>query len=179
MRRNERPTRAIRITGIITVALLGFLFWVIYGKTPAPAAANWIGHLPTVNASLNGLAASLLLMGFAAIKAGRKGLHMAMMIAATLASVTFLAGYILHHYYYGDTPFTASGLIRPLYFFILISHILLSMALVPLVLLTLYFALSGRFVSHKGIARWTFPVWMYVSVTGILVYLILNTFNGR
>ncbi|MBC9888571.1 MAG: DUF420 domain-containing protein [Opitutae bacterium] len=118
-------------------------------------------------------------MGFAAIKAGRKGLHMAMMIAATLASVTFLAGYILHHYYYGDTPFTASGLIRPLYFFILISHILLSMALVPLVLLTLYFALSGRFVSHKGIARWTFPIWMYVSVTGILVYLILNTFNGR
>ena len=179
MRTEERPIRAIQITGLITVAFLGFLFWVIYGKTPAPAAANWIGHLPTVNASLNGLAAGLLLMGFAAIKAGRKNLHVTMMIAALSASVIFLAGYILHHYYYGDTPFTATGLIRPLYFFILISHILLSMALVPLVLMTLYFALSGRFASHKGIARWTFPIWMYVSVTGVLVYLILNTFNVR
>ena len=179
MKTKERPTRAIRITGLITVALLGFLFWVIYGKTPAPAAADWIGHLPTVNASLNGLAAGFLLMGFAAIKAGRKSLHIAMMIAAVSASVAFLAGYILHHYYYGDTSFTATGLIRPLYFIILISHILLSMALVPLVLLTLYFALSGRFASHKAIARWTFPIWMYVSVTGVLVYLMLNTFNGR
>lgn len=178
MQAKERATWAIPITVFITVIFLGFLFWIIYGKTPAPAAANWIGHLPTVNASLNGLAASFLLMGLAAIKAGRKRLHISSMIAATLTSVVFLAGYILHHYYYGDTSFTAEGLIRPLYFFILISHIFLSMAVVPLVLMTLYFALTGCFARHKGLARWTFPIWMYVSVTGILVYLILNNFNN-
>ena len=169
--------RAFRITGFISVIFLAFLFWIIYGKTPTPASPNWIGHLPTVNATLNGLAASFLLMGFAAIKAGRKPLHIASMVAATTTSSIFLAGYILHHYYYGDTSFTAEGFIRPLYFFILISHIILSMALVPLVMMTLYFALSGRFTRHKGLARWTFPIWMYVSVTGILVYLILNNFN--
>ena len=178
MRARENSASAILVSGVVTIVVLGFLFWIIYGKAPAQSDANWISYLPTVNACLNGLAASFLLMGFIAIKSGRKGLHIGMMISATVASVVFLVGYVLHHHYYGDTKFIAEGVIRPIYFFILFSHILLAMVVVPLVLMTLFFAISRRFTSHKRIARWTFPIWMYVSVTGILVYLILNTFNG-
>lgn len=100
-----------------------------------------------------------------------------MMASATLSSALFLVCYIIYHSYQGDTKFLAEGLIRPVYFFILISHILLSMVAVPLVLLTLWFAITQRFTSHKKIARWTFPIWLYVSVTGILVYFVLHNFN--
>ncbi|MBH53499.1 MAG: hypothetical protein CMI18_04035 [Opitutaceae bacterium] len=162
----------------ISLAILGFLIWLIYFKTPGETDAEWFAKLPAVNASLNALSACFLSFGLLAIKRGLKKAHIAMMVSATLSSSLFLICYIIYHNYQGDTRFLAEGFIRPIYFFILITHILLSMVVVPLVLLTLWLAISKQFTSHKKIAHWTFPIWLYVSVTGILVYLILHNFNA-
>jgi putative membrane protein len=98
------------------------------------------------------------------------------MILATVSSALFLVGYLLYHYYHGDTKFPGEGVIRPIYFFILITHIITSIVVVPLVFLTLFFAITKRFAKHRKIAAWTYPVWLYVSVTGILVYYLLKTY---
>jgi putative membrane protein len=99
------------------------------------------------------------------------------MVSALVLSALFLISYLTYHHFQGDTRFLATGLIRPIYFFILISHIILSVAVLPMVLITVFHALRGRFSNHKKIARYTFPVWLYVSVTGVLVFLMLNVFN--
>jgi len=173
----EKQSKAIGPVIGISLAVLGFLFWLIYFKTPGKTDTEWFAELPAVNASLNALSACFLSIGLLAIKRGFKKAHITMMASATLSSALFLVCYIIYHSYQGDTKFLAEGLIRPVYFFILISHILLSMVAVPLVLLTLWFAITQRFTSHKKIARWTFPIWLYVSVTGILVYFVLHNFN--
>ena len=157
----------------ISVVLLGFLFWLIYFQTPVESDANWIGKLPTVIASLNALSACCLGIGIVAIKRGLKKTHIAMMISATCSSALFLVFYIIRHLYSGDTKFLAEGIIRPIYLFILASHVILSMVVVPLILLTLWYAIKQYFEKHKRIARWTFPIWVYVSVTGVVVYLLL------
>lgn len=171
--------RSIAIGPILglSAAILAFLFWLIYYQTPASSSEEWVSVLPTMIACLNAMSASFLGVGIVAIKNGYKRLHIGMMISATTSSALFLVCYITYHHYSGDTKFLAEGIIRPIYFFILISHILLSMVVVPLILLTLWFAIRKYYDSHKKIAKWTFPIWMYVSVTGILVYLILNNFN--
>jgi putative membrane protein len=99
------------------------------------------------------------------------------MYAATITSALFLLGYISYHHFHGDTKFIATGAIRPLYFGVLISHILLSATQVPLILSTLYFALTQQFVKHKKTAKITFPIWLYVSVTGVIIFIFLKYFN--
>jgi uncharacterized membrane protein YozB (DUF420 family) len=132
-----------------------------------------VQDLPTLNACLNSTALVLLLSGFAAIRRGRKDVHRLCMVSAFIVSTLFLVSYLYYHAHVLHTPFTGQGWIRPLYFFILITHILLA-ALVPfLALITLYRAVKGQFEKHKAIARWTFPIWVYVSVTGVAVYVIL------
>lgn len=132
-----------------------------------------VSDLPAVNAILNGLAGILLITGFLSIRRRRVDRHRAAMISALTVSTLFLATYLFYHYHAGSTRFTGQGWVRPLYFAILISHTVLAAAIVPLVLVTLYRALRGDFVRHRRIARFTFPVWLYVSVTGIVVYLML------
>lgn len=132
-----------------------------------------IADLPTVNAALNGAAAVLLTAGFISIRRRRVHLHRAFMLSALAASALFLASYLIYHYNTGTTRFTGVGWVRPVYFTILISHTFLAALIVPLVLVTLYRALKADFKRHKRIARWTLPVWLYVSVTGIIVYLML------
>jgi len=100
------------------------------------------------------------------------------MILATFSSALFLISYLLYHYYHGDTKFPGQGIIRPVYFFILITHIITSILVVPLIFTTLFFAASKRFEKHRRIARWTYPIWLYVSITGILVYLLLKKYTG-
>jgi putative membrane protein len=177
MNKDSQASKAIGPLIGISAAILAFLFWLIYFKTPGQSDSDWIANLPTVLASLNALSACCLAVGLIAIKRGLKRMHIASMVSATLSSAVFLVFYIIYHNYHGDTKFLAEGIIRPIYFFILISHILLSVVVVPLILLTLWFAIKKRYESHKRIAKWTFPIWMYVSVTGILVYLIINNFN--
>lgn len=132
-----------------------------------------VQQLPAVNATLNGISAILLLMGFIAIRKGNKEFHQRCMISAFAVSAVFLICYLVYHYYAGSTKFTATGWIRPVYFSILISHVILAAAIVPMILLTMWRAWKKDFEKHKKIARWTWPLWMYVSVTGVLIYLML------
>jgi uncharacterized membrane protein YozB (DUF420 family) len=130
--------------------------------------------LPTLNATLNTLSIALLLSGYIIIK--RRKLvrpHKLFMIAAFVTSSLFLVSYLVYHYQVGSVPFTGQGWIRPVYFFILISHIILAALIPPLALVTLSYGLRGNVPRHKGFARWTFPTWVYVSVTGVLIYLML------
>ena len=133
--------------------------------------------LPAVNACLNGLATVLLVAGLVAIKRGRRSLHARLMVAAFVASCLFLAGYLTYHFgvqaEVGPTRFEREGWLRGAYHGMLISHVLLAVVNLPMVLRTLWLASRGDFERHRAWARWTFPIWLYVSVTGVLVYLAL------
>ena len=132
-----------------------------------------VHDLPAVNASLNALSGILLLCGYTLIRLRRIELHRKFMIAAFTASALFLVCYVIYHAQVGSVPFTRQGFVRPLYFTILITHVLLAFSVVPLALITLSRGLKGRYPQHRRIARWTFPIWLYVSVTGVLVYVLL------
>jgi uncharacterized membrane protein YozB (DUF420 family) len=132
-----------------------------------------VADLPTLNASLNLLATLFLLAGYVFVRQRRVGPHRLCMLGALGASAAFLTSYLVYHSHVGSRPFTGTGLLRVIYFAILISHVLLAIAIVPLVLMTVSRALSGRFDPHRRIARITWPLWMYVSVTGVVVYLML------
>lgn len=132
-----------------------------------------ISDLPTVNATLNTISTVLLSVGFLMIRRRNIVAHRNCMIAAFVVSGLFLTSYLIYHYHAGSTPFEGSGWIRFVYFAVLIPHIILAAAILPLALITLYFALRKRFTKHRRIARWTLPIWLYVSVTGIIVYWML------
>jgi putative membrane protein len=129
--------------------------------------------LPAVNASLNAVSGLLLLAGYILIVNGRREQHRACMIAAFVSSSLFLACYLVYHAQVGSVPFTRQGFVRPLYFAILITHVVLAATVPPLAIVTLSRGLKARYAKHRAIARWTFPIWMYVSVTGVLVYVLL------
>jgi uncharacterized membrane protein YozB (DUF420 family) len=128
---------------------------------------------PVINASLNGASALLLLVGRNLIKRGRVAAHRIVMIVALCASTLFLASYLYYHAHVGSVHFQGHGWSRPVYFSILISHTILAAAIVPLVIITFARALRGRFDRHRAIARWTFPLWLYVSITGVVIYVML------
>jgi len=137
-----------------------------------------LSDLPAVNAGLNATSAILLLCGYVAIRSKKITVHRAFMTTAFACSTLFLISYLVYHFNVGSIPFGGQGWIRPLYFLMLITHIILAAALLPLVLVTLTRALRGRFEAHRRIARWTFPIWMYVSVTGVLIYVALYHVYG-
>jgi uncharacterized membrane protein YozB (DUF420 family) len=128
---------------------------------------------PVIDASLNGTSAVLLLIGRGYIKRGRMAAHRAVMIAALACSSIFLACYLYYHWHVGSVRFQGQGWSRPVYFSILISHTILAAVIVPMIIITLSRALRERFDRHRAIARWTYPLWMYVSVTGVIVYFML------
>ena len=132
-----------------------------------------VSSLPLVNALLNSLATMLLVCGYVAIRRGKIQVHRALMLSAFGTSVLFLVSYLIYHAQVGSRPFPGHGPIRTVYFAILISHIVLAAVIPPLAAVTLWQALHGRFDRHVRIARWTLPLWLYVSVTGIIVYLML------
>ncbi len=132
-----------------------------------------ISDLPTVNATLNTISTILLTIGFVMIRRRKTVAHRNCMIAAFVVSGLFLTSYLIYHYHAGSTPFEGTGWIRSIYFAVLIPHIILAALILPLALITLYFALRKRFAKHRRIARWTLPIWLYVSVTGIIVYWML------
>ena len=132
-----------------------------------------VGDLPAVNATLNGVAALLLLAGYREIRRGRMARHRAAMIAACGASTLFLVSYVIYHAQAGSRPFTGTGPVRIVYFTILVSHVILAAAILPLALVTLVRALKGQFARHAALARWTLPIWLYVSVTGVVIYYML------
>ncbi len=130
-------------------------------------------QLPAVNAILNGTAAVLIVVGIYLIKSGRQRAHRAVMISAVVASSLFLVSYLIYHAHIGSKHFPGHGLARTIYLSILLTHTVLAAIVVPLVLVTLTRGLKGRFDRHRPIARWTYPVWLYVSVTGVVIYVML------
>jgi uncharacterized membrane protein YozB (DUF420 family) len=132
-----------------------------------------VSDLPAVNATLNAIAAILLLIGYREIKLGRMRRHRAAMIAACATSTLFLISYVTYHAQVGSRPFTGQGPVRIVYFAILITHVVLAAVILPLALVTLSRALRERFDRHAALARWTLPIWLYVSVTGVAVYFML------
>ncbi len=134
---------------------------------------DYISYLPHLNAILNSTSALLLLAGFRFIRHGKIQAHRNCQVTAVLTSTLFLISYLTYHYYHGATKFAGQGLVRPFYFIILTTHTILAVAIVPLILITLYRAARGDFLRHRRIARWTLPLWLYVSVTGVIVYVML------
>ncbi|HEX9422711.1 MAG TPA: DUF420 domain-containing protein [Pyrinomonadaceae bacterium] len=134
---------------------------------------EYVPFLPHLNAVLNATSALLLLAGFRFIRLGRIQTHRNCQVTAVLTSTLFLISYLTYHYYHGATRFAGQGIVRPLYFTILITHTILAVVIVPLIIVTLYRAVRGDFIRHHRIARWTLPLWLYVSVTGVVVYLML------
>ncbi len=132
-----------------------------------------ISDLPTLNAILNSISAVLLITGYTFIRRSRITAHRICMVSAFVTSTFFLISYLTYHYYHGSTKFQGQGTARILYFTILVTHTILAAVIVPMILITFARALRGDFGKHRAIARWTFPLWLYVSVTGVIVYLML------
>ena len=132
-----------------------------------------LSDLPALNATLNATSAVLLVIGYALIRRGHIRRHRAVMISACVTSTLFLTSYVIYHANIGSKPFLGRGPVRIVYFTILLTHVLLAMTVLPLALVTLARGLRGRFDRHVAVARWTFPIWLYVSVTGVIVYLML------
>ena len=134
---------------------------------------EYVPYLPHLNAMLNTGSACLLMAGFRFIRVGRISAHRNCQLTALFTSTLFLVSYLTYHYYHGATRFPGQGLVRPFYFVLLISHTILAVVIVPLIIITLYRAARGDFLRHRNIARWTLPLWLYVSVTGVIVYVML------
>ena len=132
-----------------------------------------VHDLPALNASLNAIASALLITGYVFIRRGERQKHKACMIAALVMSALFLTSYVIYHLQVGSVPFTGTGWIRTVYFAVLIPHVILAAGIVPLVVITVSRGLSARYDKHRKIARVTLPLWLYVSVTGVIVYLML------
>ena len=135
-----------------------------------------IQDLPALNATLNGLSAILLTVGYVLIRRGRRDLHKRCMLAALTTSMLFLVSYVVYHLNTGSRPFPGQGLVRAVYFSILITHVILAAAILPLALTTTARGLLDQYDRHVRIARWTLPIWLYVSVTGVVIYLMLYQF---
>jgi putative membrane protein len=172
------PAKALGVILAISLGVLAFLFWLIYFKPAAVTSPAFVNHLDKVNATLNGLSAVLICAGLMAVKARRYERHMKLMFAALGSSALFLVSYVVYHTFHGDTKFQGTGVVRPLYFAVLISHIMLSAVAVPLILSSFYLALAGRMAGHRRVSKFTFPIWLYVSVTGVLIFGMLRMFNA-
>jgi len=177
---NDTRTPPGIVAGIIAISAVAslFLFWLIYFHPPVDMAGTTLAFLPALDALLNALAAIALVVGFVFIRAGNVGAHRASMFTAFVFSSVFLAAYITNYALHGDMVFPKdAGAIRWVYFPLLISHIILAVVALPMILITFFLSLSGRFPAHRKLARYTFPIWLYVSVTGVIVYLMLAAYR--
>jgi len=175
----EARTPMSAVAGIIAVSAVASLFlcWLVYYHAPTDVAGTRLLFLPALNAALNGLSAIALVAGYRHIRARRIPAHRAAMFTAFVFSSVFLVTYIANHALHGDMRFHGQGAVRPLYFTLLISHIGLSVIALPMILITFFLSLTGRFPAHRRLARFTFPIWLYVSVTGVIVYAMLAAYR--
>jgi putative membrane protein len=162
--------------GVVSATAIGFLIWLIYFRLDESGAGGG-SVLPAVNAFFNSVSAVLLVLGLRAIKAGKRLIHRRYMLAALASSALFLINYIYYHYSHGDTLFQGQGAIRIVYLCILASHIVLSIVVFPMILTSVYLAVTDRLAAHKRFSKWTWAGWMYVSVTGVLVFTMLHVID--
>jgi putative membrane protein len=177
--RDNTRTPISAIVAIIAISAVASLFlcWLVYYHAPADVAGTQLLFLPALNALLNGLSAIALAIGFFFIRAKRISEHRAAMFIAFIFSTVFLVTYITNHALHGDMHFQGQGFVRYVYFPLLISHIGLSVVALPMILITFFLSLTGRFPAHRRLARFTFPIWLYVSVTGVIVYAMLASYR--
>lgn len=168
---DETPTVRRTIFGLSLTVMLAVL--VVMALAPASAASAQPGLLAKINVTLNGSAGLLLLLGFGCVRAGNITWHRRCMLTAFGLSSAFLVSYVLHHARVGSVPFGGTGLWRPIYYSILVPHIILAAVIVPLALFTLYRGWTGKVAAHRRIARVTFPLWLFVSASGVAVYAML------
>ena len=161
------------LVAAVSVAALAFIAYILLLRGGTRGGAD-LAFLPAVNAGLNALSASLLVAGWVMIRRGARRVHQYCMVTAFGTSTLFLVSYLTYHWVHGDTRFGGSGAVRVFYLVMLATHILLSMTIVPLALVTLFFAFQARFDRHRRLARVTFPIWLYVSVTGVLIFAMLR-----
>lgn len=162
------------LNAFVSAAALGLLYYILVLHRGSAEVAAELSFMPAVNAGLNATAACFLTAGFIAIRRRAIPIHRACMMAAFAASSLFLVGYLSYHFVHGDTKFVGPGPLRAAYLVVLASHVLLSMTVLPLALTSFWFALRRGFVTHKKVARWTLPIWLYVSVTGVLIFFLLR-----
>ena len=168
------PDRAFYLfTAVVSAVALGVIAWILVGREGA-ADGGALAFMPAVNASFNAAASVLLIAGWLAIRSGARRAHRALMIASFVMSSLFLAGYLSYHWVHGDTRFPGTGAIRTVYLLILASHVILSMFVVPGALLAFWFAWRADFRKHTRVTRILAPVWIYVSVTGVVVFFMLR-----
>jgi putative membrane protein len=168
--------RAFGVILIVSAVVFAFLFWLVYIKQAAGVHSKLVANLPAVNAALNSLSTVFLISGLVAVLQRKYSLHMKLMFSALASSALFFVCYVIYHNAHGETHFPGTGWVRPVYFSILISHIVLSGIAVPLILGSFYLSLSGRYGLHKRLSRFTFPIWLYVSVTGVVVFFMLKAY---
>ena len=159
---------------LISAAASAFLLWLIYVHPAADAGGQRMTFLPALNAVFNGLSAVALVIGFTFIRERRIAAHRRSMITAFVFSCLFLVGYIAHHALHGDIRYPLHAAFRTPYLALLASHIILATIALPMILVTFFLSLTGRFPQHRKLARWTFPIWLYVSVTGVVTYVMLH-----
>ena len=164
---------ALGAIGVVSLAVVAVVGYLLLGEKPQTEAGAGVAALPLLNACLNATSAALLSAGWVFIRRRRVTAHKTCMVSALLVSTAFLISYVTYHALAGSRPFGGVGWIRAVYFPLLISHIVLAAVIVPLALTTVYRALRGDFARHRRIARFTLPIWLYVSVTGVLVYWML------
>jgi putative membrane protein len=169
---NERL--ALSVIALVSAGVVAAVAVLLLGRPPAPGGTIDVSALPALNAALNATSAVLLAVGYVFIRRRQVAAHLVCMLSAFGVSTLFLVTYVIYHYYAGSRPFVGQGWIRPVYFALLVSHIVLAVAIVPLALTTIYRGLTGQFSRHRRIARWTLPIWLYVSVTGVLIYWMLH-----
>ncbi len=177
---SAQPSREGALFGsifVVSALALGVIAFVLFGTRPAPSDGS-LTFMPALNATFNALAASLQVAGLLAIKAKKHELHKRFMFGALGCSVLFLVGYLAYHYVHGDTSYPKDAPYRGVYLAVLLTHVVGSIAVVPMILLTFARALQERFDKHRRIAKVTLPLWLYVSVTGILVFVMLRTATG-
>jgi putative membrane protein len=175
---NANPKAAVAAIIGISIAASLFLFWLIYVHPAADVSGTKYAFLPALNAILNGLSAIALLIGYTFIRARRVAAHRISMFTAFAFSTLFLVSYILHHALHGDVRYPAHAAFRSAYLWLLGTHIILAIVALPLILITFFLSLSGRIPMHRKVARWTFPIWLYVSVTGVITYVMLRLAMG-
>jgi putative membrane protein len=159
---------------LVSTGSIAFLTWLLFLRQTGGSTVD-LRFLPAVNATFNGLSAMCLVLGYVAIRKGARELHKYLMASAFAASALFFVCYVAYHAVHGDTKYQGTGWLRSVYFFVLITHVLLSVGVLPMALTTFYFAWRGTFQSHKRIARIALPVWLYVSATGVLIFFMLKS----
>jgi len=163
---------------VVSAAALALLAYLLLLRRGSGTTGADVSFLPAVNASLNALAATLLLFGYVAIRRHKWRVHRFFMVAAFAASSLFLVSYLVYHAVHGDTRYAGTGAMRTLYFSILASHVVLSATVVPLALTAFWFAFRRQFIRHARVTRILWPIWLYVSVTGVAIYFLLRSSYG-